>query len=97
MKYITVTFDLTEEDYESENVDNLEKFLEEKGFGFETKNGEVPSTSVVMEDNGIDIESLKEEIVEFCLANEIGLANLLVTGAAPVSQYVSQEFTDHDH
>ena len=96
MKYITVTFDLTEDDYSSEKVDDLEKFLEDRGFVFESDSGEMPSTSVISDKADQDIDALRDEIVEFCQSSDIGLANLLVT-SGEISHFVNEEFWDHDH
>ena len=89
MKYITITFDLSEEDYEGENAENLERFLEEAGFVFDSDIGEVPSTTLIKPAEAEDdIEAIMENVVVFCRDNEIGLTNLIVTGAAAISHYL---------
>lgn len=97
MNYITITFDLTEEDFINNGVDELEKFLEEKGFVFESESGEIPSTSLIKPaKDKEDIEALMEEVINFCAGHEIGLANLLITGSAPIAHYISPDWAGHD-
>ena len=97
MKYIILSYDLSDDDFEAERDDLADEYLEDQGFDFITEEGPVPSTLFIKEDDAGEenIEEIRKGFISFCSENNLTLVNLLIAGPAPLTHYcVSEEVED---
>ena len=97
MKFITITFDLLDDNVEDDDLqddqfDAIYDCLIDMGFLDELAGEEYVPASVLLKEyveGQDDIEDIRNKLLTFCKENKIELESLMVTGPAEISTYFS--------